>query len=359
MSKIQEIWTDRVEYSKQRFVEKDKDELEPGQILVEIDKFALTANNVSYALSGEAIGYWGYFPTHEGTWGNVPVWGMATVSEVNGSSIKVGERLYGFFPMSSHLIMSPGKISEKHFMDETEHRRPLPPLYNQYMRTEAEPAFMQKLENERCLYFPLFITGYVIADFLMDQSWMQAEQIIISSISSKTGYSCANFIKSMGFEGNLVGITSPRNHEFVTQLGTADQVISYGEEDRLNKVSSVYVDMSGDGNTRREIHSHFADLLKSSQVVGATHWESERTGKGLDGPKPEFFFAPSQIAKRNQEWGPGVLLQKGSGASADLAAKLADQVSIEFHQGAQNVMQIWADLLANKVSGQKGLIVNL
>jgi hypothetical protein len=32
-------------------------------VLVAIERYALTANNVSYALSGEQIGYWKFFPT--------------------------------------------------------------------------------------------------------------------------------------------------------------------------------------------------------------------------------------------------------------------------------------------------------
>ena len=43
-------------------------ELQPGQVLFRVDRFAFTSNNISYALSGDTLGYWRFFPTEEG-WG--------------------------------------------------------------------------------------------------------------------------------------------------------------------------------------------------------------------------------------------------------------------------------------------------
>ncbi len=40
-------------------------ELEPGQVLLEIDAFALTANNVTYGVFGDALSYWNFFPAPE------------------------------------------------------------------------------------------------------------------------------------------------------------------------------------------------------------------------------------------------------------------------------------------------------
>jgi hypothetical protein len=61
------------------------------------------------------------------------------------------------------------------------------------------------MEDQRCIFFPLFMTGFVIADLLSDNDWFGAEQIVVGSASSKTGFSAAEFIKRAGFEGSLVG----------------------------------------------------------------------------------------------------------------------------------------------------------
>ena len=74
-----ELWVDKRDFRNTRVVEAGSPELEDGDILVSIDKFALTANNVSYAVSGDMIGYWKFFPTDDEHWGKVTVWGMADV----------------------------------------------------------------------------------------------------------------------------------------------------------------------------------------------------------------------------------------------------------------------------------------
>ena len=59
--------------------------LEPGQALLAVDSFGLTANNVTYAVFGDFMNYWDFFPAEEG-WGRVPMWGFADVeaSEAEG-----------------------------------------------------------------------------------------------------------------------------------------------------------------------------------------------------------------------------------------------------------------------------------
>src|SRR5262245_24336057 len=73
-----------------------------GELLLAIERFGLTANNVTYGATGDQLGYWSFFPAPDG-WGRIPVWGFArvTASEVEG--IDEGERFYGYLPMSSHV----------------------------------------------------------------------------------------------------------------------------------------------------------------------------------------------------------------------------------------------------------------
>ena len=58
----------------------DADALPPDGLLVKVDRFAFTANNITYAEIGDKLGYWRFFPAPEG-WGHVPVWGFAEVIE--------------------------------------------------------------------------------------------------------------------------------------------------------------------------------------------------------------------------------------------------------------------------------------
>ncbi len=117
------------------------DELAPGEVLLRIDEFALTANNITYAVAGEMMRYWNFFPAPDG-WGRVPVWGFATVVASNHAEVATGERLYGYLPMGSHLLIEAGRVRANQLTDVSAHRVDLPPVYNQFQRVDAasEPS---------------------------------------------------------------------------------------------------------------------------------------------------------------------------------------------------------------------------
>ena len=127
MTRCTQFQVDRKDYRNTRIVSAELPAVGEGEVLVAIDRFALTSNNVSYAVSGDMVGYWAYYPA-EGDWGNVPVWGCANVVESACAQVPVGERLWGFFPMASHAVLRPGKVRADQFIDIAEHRRALPAL---------------------------------------------------------------------------------------------------------------------------------------------------------------------------------------------------------------------------------------
>jgi len=193
MSNVVELQVNRENYHETRIVELQSAPLNENQIRVQIDKFALTSNNVSYAVSGDMIGYWNYYPA-EAPYGKVPVWGFASVIESQSDDIKVGERIWGFLPMANQTVLTVGKVFDDNFMDATPYRQELPILYNQYRRTQGEPEFLQNYDDERSLLFPLFMTSFLIYDFLKDNDFFGAKQVLIGSVSSKTGFGLAKLI---------------------------------------------------------------------------------------------------------------------------------------------------------------------
>ena len=360
MTMVEEVWVDRTNFRNTKHVEFDLPNLDDGEILVRIDKFGLTANNVSYALSGDQIGYWKFYPA-QGNWGRVPIWGFADVIASRSDEISVGERLWGFYPMASHVVLQPGDVRKGRFTDVTAHRTALPALYNQYNRTAAEPDFLKPLEDERCVLFPLFVTSYVIYDYLTDNDFFGAAQVLIGSVSSKTGLGLAHLLHhDKNVNQKIIGLTSPGNVAFVERLHICDEIITYGNESKIDSgQNTAFVDMSGNGALIAALHHHLGDHMVESCIVGATHWEGDRQRNPLPGAKPTFFFAPSQIGKREQEWGSGVLMQKAFGASAEIADSIKGEMEIAPVKGAQALADAWRDLLDNKVPPSRGLIVSL
>ena len=47
------------------------EDLDEGQVLFKVDRFALTSNNISYAAAGDLLNYWGFFPGPD-RWGRIP-----------------------------------------------------------------------------------------------------------------------------------------------------------------------------------------------------------------------------------------------------------------------------------------------
>jgi len=360
MTDCNALWVDRAEITNTKQVTTQLPAPTEGQVLVAIDKFGLTANNVSYAVTGDSIGYWQFYPA-EDQWGIVPVWGCGTVTESNCDQIPEGERLWGYFPMASHALLTPGNIHTDYFMDVAEHRLELPPIYNQFRRTKAEPEFLQTMENERCLLFPLFMTSYLIYDYLVDNEFFGAQQVVIGSVSSKTGFGLAQMLHNdQQVSQRVVGVTSEANRGFVEGLGCCDQIVLYHQEQQIDaSVPTAYVDMSGDARLTISLHSHLTDNMVESCMVGASHWQEGGKVGELPGARPRFFFAPGQIEKRNKEWGPGVAMANAMTASAEVAALVAEDIQVQWVEGSASLAQHWSQLLDNKIPPSTGLMVSL
>jgi hypothetical protein len=203
------------------------------------------------------------------------------------------------------------------------------------------------------------MTSFVLYDYFVDNDYFGAEQIVIGSVSSKTGFGLAELLKKDGAKC-VIGVTSANNIAFVESLGCCDQTVIYGNESDIDpSVPTAYVDMSGNAKLTETLHTLLGDNIVESCMVGATHWEKRGRVKDLPGAKPTFFFAPGQIAKRDKEWGPGVLWDKGSEAGVEIAKKVSGEISVEDVIGAKAAANIWKAMLNNQISPSRGLLVSI
>lgn len=327
-----------------------------GEIVLTIERFALTSNNITYGVAGDMIGYWQFFPADEG-WGRIPVWGIAEVTQSEHPDIVVGSRYYGYFPMSSELLVKPEKVSARGFADGATHRAELPPVYNQYSLVTPENGFDPEFDDHAMVYRPLFTTSFVLDDYLADNEFFNSEQMIIGSASSKTGFGLAYMLKRRsGLK--IIGLTSASNRKFVEGLGLYDQVLSYEEVASIAQVPSAYIDMAGNRQVLARVHHHLADELKCSCGVGITHWEAREGDdtSALPGAKPSMFFAPSQIMKRHQELGPEQYQALLGKATAEFFADVDQWVTIESHP-FEEVESVYQTVLAGPAASKAYVVV--
>ncbi len=337
--------------------------VEADKVVLKIDSFALTTNNITYAAFGEVMGYWKFFPSPRDGWGNLPVWGFADVVQSDVDGIQVGERFYGFFPLASHVVMQPGRITQAGFFDALPHRRDLPVVYNQYTRCSHDAGYDPALEDIQSLLRPLFITSYVLADFLQDNALFGAGQVLLSSASSKTAYGTAHALKQIAPQTPLVGMTSARNRDFVQGLGCYDHVVTYEELPDLAVVPTAYVDFSGSAPLREAIHAHFGGKLRYDCVVGSAQTASPFRDHSNLSPKPTFFFAPTQIAKRNKEIGSKEQTRRMLEAQNRFFSLVGSQtppwLTVIEHQGFEQAQKLLAQLHKGEIGPETGNIVRL
>ena len=346
--------------------------LAAGQVRVRVDAFALTSNNITYAAFGDAMNYWQFFPTGEDGWGIVPVWGFGTVQQSMHPGVAVGERLYGYWPMASEAVLQPERLSPSDFSDAAPHRAALHAVYNQYLRCNADPFYTATTEDTQALLRPLFVTSWLIDDFLADNDFFgagpataaqaQPGTMLLSSASSKTAYGTAfQLAQRPGIE--VVGLTSAGNKAFCEGLGCYTRVLAYEELDQVPAgAACVYIDFAGNADLRRRIHARFANL-KYSCSIGGTHVDQLGGAKDLPGPRATLFFAPAQIKKRQGDWGPVELGKKLVQAWHAFRARTADPaapwLAVEHHHGTQAVQQAYAQVLAGRGDPRMGHILSL
>lgn len=338
--------------------------LAPGQVRLDIESFALTANNITYAAFGEAMNYWQFFPTGEEGWGCIPVWGFAVVTQSQCEGVAVGEKFYGYYPMGSELVVQPARVTPSGFFDGAAHRQALPVVYNQYMRCSTDPFYDAATEDVQSLLRPLFITSFLIDDFLADNDFFGGgTTLLLSSASSKTAYGTAfQLARRPGLE--VVGLTSPGNTAFCESLGCYSRVLDYEALDSIAAdTPCIYVDFAGNAGLRQRIHGRFGQLRYNCSI-GGTHVD-ELAAKGgsrdLPGPRPVLFFAPAQVKKRVADWGNQAFGRQLAQAWQDFTLKVTGATPPWLvplrHAGQASLEAVYREVLAGKGDPRTGHIL--
>lgn len=350
---------DRSDWKRHRFVDAPPPDLAPGRLLFRVDRFAFTANNISYALAGDALGYWRFFPAPDG-WGRLPVMGFGDVIGSTRPDVAEGTRCFGFYPMSRYLVIEPDAVSPAWIVDGAAHRRGLAPAYNQYLPVDHDALYRAEDEDVLMLLRGLFMTAFLADDFLADHDHHGAGTVLISSASSKTAIALAHRVSSGG-RARAVGLTSARNLDFVRKLGCYAQALPYEDVATLDAGDPlVFVDLAGSDEIRGAVHRHFGDALRYSCAIGATHWDAERADDAaLPGPAPEFFFAPAQIQKRVADWGAGGLQERLGAAWSSFRAFAGGWLDVQRGYGREAVERTCHDTLAGRTRPAQGHVLSL
>ena len=365
---MKQLQTLKNDLLKTRIVQTKNLEIKEAEILVSIESFAFTSNNVTYGVAGDTIGYWQFFKTKEDVnneWGCIPVWGFAKIIKSNVEELIVGERLFGYFPPCDNLNLKPIKVTNQGFTDGKEHRKDLPAVYNNYLRLSGDVNYDNSLDDIRSLLFPLHITSFCICDALEDEAYFGSDQIIIVSASSKTAIGVAQGLQEASNAPSIIGLTSQKNLDFVKSLDCYDEVIAYDCLSDVNfNLKSVMVDMAGSREILGTLHRSLADKMLKCLTVGMTHWDNEVTaedalGQAMLRERTEFFFAPAHIQKRVKDWGHEGYNQKTNEFMKTRSIQSADWMQVKKIIGLEDFISTYEKFVSGDINPTEGIIVEL
>ena len=244
----------RHDFQQCKFIETaipDAAQLPEGALLLKVDRFAFTANNITYAVLGDELKYWELFPAPEG-FGNIPVWGFGEVVASRHPDIAIGERLFGYFPMATHLMIEAADVSKRGLRDAAAHRQNVAPVYNAYARVSGDPAYAGRQGDYQALLRPLFMLSFLVDDFLSENEFYGARRVMLSSASSKTAFGLAHLLH-IRKDIQVIGLTSSSNVGFVKSLGCYDEIVTYDDVTSLPAdIPVAFVDMAGNSALREQ-----------------------------------------------------------------------------------------------------------
>jgi hypothetical protein len=245
--------------------------------------------------------------------------------------------------------------------DDGAHRAAHAPVYRAYVVTDRDPFHQPgpDAEDRHALLRGLFITGWLAEDYFADNDWFGARRVLVLSASSKTAIGFAHCADARaGIE--VIGVTSARNHAFTHSLGCYDEALTYDDiTDIPAGTPIVSIDMAGSGPVLAAVHSHFGEQLKHSMAIGRSHHEAPPRAQGLPGPKPAFFFAPTQVKKRMQDWGPRGYQERVAAAVKGFVGWSHDWLRVQQCRGASAAAATWREVHAGRVAPDVGHVVSL
>jgi Protein of unknown function (DUF2855) len=268
-------------------------------IVVELQRFALTSNNFTYAKAGDSLKFWDFFLAPPGR-GRMPVWGVGRVVASRSELIGEGEQIYGFFPISTYVALSPQARGSGAFVDVAAHRAPLPQTYNEYRRVSVNG-----MDDAFLVLRPLYSLGFFLAAYLKEQGYFGARQVLIASASSKTAATLAHEI---GDDVETTGLTSGRNVASVAAAGFFNNVVAYSQVNSALEIRpSLLLDLSGDEDVAKAVRDRLGGALIKTLLAGATRAAKPSWPQRESRSDTELFFAPDHILRLREKWGAALL----------------------------------------------------
>lgn len=305
-----------------------------GSALFRIERFALTANNVTYAVNGDVLGYWKAFPTTTPGWGRVPAWGVARVVDGDPGLVRPGRLFAGYQPMATHVVVRAEALPDGTLRATDPTRAEMYPLYR-----DLHPVD-DAIGDAEIAVLPSVPTAAHLDDELRAQD---PAQVVFSSGSSRTAMTTALLLRRSGVR--VVGLTAPERVGAARRADVYDLVLPYDEITAVPaSPGTAYVDVAGAPEITAAVHEHLGRALHRSVRVGGSHTRYPAGGAGsgtLPGPAVERFNVGQRRVEVAERIGELRMSAWERDVHGPLSAWAAEHLTVERVRGLEEARRAW------------------
>ena len=310
-----------------------------GEVLLAVERFGLSSNNISYALLGDMLGHWKPFPAAEG-WGRVPAWGVARVLAADPSVAREGARFAGYMPMATHVLMQ-AESTDAGLRDTSLERAGMLPLYRELRAVDDDPIWREEAIDLELAMMPVEPLAALLDE---DLRRLAVTHVVISSASSKTAMGLGHLLRERSVR--VTGLSSPRGASAVAGAESSDTVLTYDDIDSLGRTGIIaYVDIAGDPEVTRSVHEHLGSSLTHSIGVGGSHLvaidDPFRPDPTRPGPPVERYSVGQRQVELSEELGQEVLDGLRRRARRTLVGWGATRFGVEIVAGLEATRELW------------------
>ncbi|MDA3644499.1 DUF2855 family protein [Saccharopolyspora indica] len=302
-----------------------------GSVLLRVERFVLTSNNLTYARFGRQLGYWAPFPARAPEWGRVPAWGAARIVDGDPALAAPGELFTGFLPMATHVLVR-AEPRPDGLRATAPERADMHPLYRDLTRIDDSVG-----DAELAVTAGVAPTAAHLADDLGERS---PAQVVFSSATSRTALTTAVVLREAGTR--IIGLTAAERTGIAARTGVFDVVLPYDDIADLPAVAdTVYVDIAGNPAVTAAVHRTLGSALVRSVGVGVTHTATPSGPATPPGPPVERFNVGARRIEVAARIGEPEMEARERAARGSLAAWAAEHLGVERTTGLDQARSVW------------------
>lgn len=375
------LWTKGKGLSAKALVTRETElpELQRGQVLLRVDRFAFSQQALGYLVKGYTrtfSAYHKFFPHAESGLYRSGCWGYATVVQSEHPRVEAGTRLYGLVPPCRYLVQDVGGVIPADRKGEAPKvemaRESVPFEFRRFLEydvlvspvacaaseadagndAEREPDSYSELDDWMLATKESYTMAYYIDEQLLVETGM-INCVVISCASSKTALALAYCLRMREMR-SVVALTSEEHLEFVQSTGMYHEVYTYDDVEALGTSRTLaYIDFRCDGTLRQRLAQHLGTLLMYSLIIGPAVFQRKAEGQLFEKRHREVVFDESKWRERRKSVPEVVQTDRNVKLGHSYRAFvewIRERMRLRYWSGVESVVKMYGEVYSNRVA---------